>query len=250
MEKISIKNSYKEKLAGIFYKHSGSKKLIIVCHGRLTNKDQYFIPELCKKINKSGFNAYRFDFSGNGQSWGKFEECTITKDVKDIKSVVKFFKGKNYEVYCLIGHSMGAVEVLLHQAKYNSAKRIVDIAGLVNQKDMTANNCSKDQIKELNKKGFFKIKHKGKYFNISKKYFCDRLSYGDIRKFVKKIKTPVLVVHGTKDEEIGFNNSKLMIRSLNKKSKMAAIKGAGHFFDYKKHRNEMMRSIIKWLKNE
>ena len=94
MEKLTIKNSSGEKLAGILYPIKNSGKLIIFCHGRLVNKDNPFYAELCGKLSESGFNVYSFDFSGNGESEGKFEECTISKDVEDIKSAVDFFKKK------------------------------------------------------------------------------------------------------------------------------------------------------------
>ena len=249
-KKSTIKNSSGEKLAGIFYPNKNSGKLIIFCHGRLANKDNPFYVEICKKLFESGFNVYRFDFSGNGESEGKFEECTISKDVEDIKSAVDYFKKKNYEIFCIIGHSQGAVEVLLHQAKYDSAKCVVDISGLVDQRDMTTGKYAKEQINEINKKGFTKIKYKGKSFNISKKYFYDRAGYGDIRNEVKKIKAPILVLHGTSDEDINFENGLKMKKILKKKDKFVPVEGAGHFYVNPKHRKRLFGSIADWLEKQ
>ena len=250
MQKITIKNSYGEKLAGAFYPSKNSKNLIIFCHGRLVNKDNPFYIELCEKLFERGFNVYRFDFSGNGESEGNFLNCTITKDIEDINSVVDFFKKKNYEIFCLIGHSQGAVEVLLHQAKYSSAKCVVDISGLVDQRDMTTRKYTKEQINEINKKGFTKIEYEGKQFNISKKYFYDRAGYGDIRNEARKIKAPILVLHGTEDEDVDYSNGLKMKKILKKNDKFIPIRAADHFFKKYKYRQQVINSIIKWLKSQ
>ena len=250
MKKLIIKNSSREKLAGIFYENKNSKKLIIFCHGRLVNKDNPFYIELCEKLFESGFNIYRFDFSGNGESEGDFLKCTITKDIEDIKSAVDYFKKKNYEIFCIIGHSQGAVEALLHQAKYNSADCVVDISGLVDQRDMTTRKYTKEQINEINKAGFTKIEYRGKSFNISKKYFYDRAGYGDIRNKVKKIKVPMLALHGTGDEDINYRNGLKIQKILKKNGKFISIEGASHFYVNPKHRKILFDSIIDWLEKQ
>lgn len=248
MQKLIIKNSKEEKLAGVFYPVKNSKKLIIFCHGRLVTKDNAFYIELCEQLFESGFNVYRFDFSGNGESEGKFEECTVSKDVLDIKSVVDYFKSKGFKIFCLIGHSKGAVEVLLHQSAYNSAKSVVDISGVVDQRDSTIRKYTRERINEINKDGYTTIKYEGKPFKISKKYFYDRAGYGDIRPKVNKIKTPILVLHGTEDEDINYKNGEKMKKILKKKDKFVPIEGAGHFFKERIHREKLIDSIISWLK--
>ena len=249
MKKLNIKNPEGEKLAGIFYPAENSKELVIFCHGRLVTKDDAFYVELCEQLFEAGFNVYRFDFSGNGESDGKFEECTISKDILDIKSVADYFKKKKYEISCLIGHSQGAVEVLLHQSEYNSAKRVIDISGLVDQRDMTTRKYTKAQVDEINNKGFTTIEYGGRSWNIPKKYFYDRAGYGDIRPQVKKIKGPILVFHGTEDEDIDFENGLEMKGILEKKDKFVQIEGASHFYANPKHRKILFDCIVRWLKN-
>ena len=253
-ENFKISNKCGEKLFGIMHKavsptKQNSKQLVIVCHGRLTNKDMYFIPELCEQIAANGFNAFRFDFAGNGESQGKFEESTVTKAIEDIKAVVDNFTENGFEIFCLIGHSLGAVEVLLYQAKHGSASKLVSIGATVNQAEQTLAKFSEKEKKELDKNGFFTITKYGKKFNVSRKYFYDRLNYGDIKNKIKDIKVPVLIIHGTIDTDVDVRNAKLLSGTLTK-SKLCLIVGAGHFFEQKNHEQELIGTIIGWLKNK
>ncbi|MBN1156625.1 alpha/beta hydrolase [Candidatus Woesearchaeota archaeon] len=236
---VEIINSKGEKLKGILHK-ADSNRLVIVCHGFNCTKETAFIPQLCNELAKNGFNAFRFDFAGNRESEGRFEDATISKEIKDIKSVSDYFSN-DYEVFCLIGHSKGAVEVLLNQAKYKTARNVVDIAGVVNQEQQTSTKYSGQQIKELKVKGYFTYNG----LKISKEYYDDRLGYGDIRKEVKKIKVPVLVVHGTEDDDVPFENGKLMAEALRCDFKI--IKGADHFF--RKYEKKLITSIIDFLRH-
>ena len=250
MQKLTVKNPCKEKLTGIFYPVNNSKKLIIFCHGRLVNKDNSFYVELCEQLFESGFNVCRFDFSGNGESEGDFLECTITKDVEDIKSVADFFKKKKFKIFCIIGHSQGAVEALLHQSKYNSAECVVDISGLIDQRDKTIRKYSNAQINEINRKGFTVIKYGGRKWKISKEYFYDRAGYGDIRNKIKKIKVPILALHGAEDEDINYSNGLKIQKILKKKDKFVSVEGAGHFYVNPKHRKILINSVLDWLEKQ
>ncbi|GEM_PF-1335373 len=244
MKKIRIPNNQHEMLQGILHEAS-SKKLALLCHGRLCTKDEHFLPGLAKALAKSGINAFRFDFSGNGQSGGKFEDATITKEISEIQCVAEYFAKDGYEIYSIIGHSKGAVDALLFQAKYGTAKSAVDIAGLANQEFETTKKYTKTQITELGKKGFFTIKYGAKTFKISKDYFDDRFGYGDIRAEVSKISAPTLIIHGTNDLDTPPASSKA-IHSAITKSKLALIEGAGHFFAGK-YEKRLIAEIVSWL---
>lgn len=248
MQKLEITNSFGEKLAGMFESSDGSKKLVILCHGRLCTKDKFFLPALSKALSENGFACFRFDFSGNGESQGSFEESTITKEISDIKAVADYFSKKRFTIHSIIGHSKGGVDALLFQVKHAKALSIVSIGALVNQEYETSKKYSKAQVKELQTNGFFEVKSNGKKFRVSRQYYFDRLKYGDISYGLKKISVPVLVVHGTKDKDTDFKNASLLYKALGSKSKLLAVNGAGHYFDKSVHRKALVDNVADWLK--
>ncbi len=48
------------------------------------------IRHICSELAEENFMALRFDFSGNGQSEGKFAESTYSKQVAEIETAAAF----------------------------------------------------------------------------------------------------------------------------------------------------------------
>ncbi|XP_076909517.1 uncharacterized protein LOC143566800 [Bidens hawaiensis] len=105
-EKIVIKNNCREKLVGLLHE-TGSKEIVIVCHGFQGTKEYSMMAELCIALEKQGISAFRFDFSGNGESEGSFEFGNYRKEVDDLKAVIRHFTEANRAVSAIIRHSKG-----------------------------------------------------------------------------------------------------------------------------------------------
>lgn len=68
MERVIFKNSKKLTLVGNLYP-TDNDSIIIMCHGFTSNKySKGRFERLTKVLNKSGFSALAFDFSGCGES--------------------------------------------------------------------------------------------------------------------------------------------------------------------------------------
>ena len=92
-KEVFFLNRQNEKLAGVLHlPDKKTKKAAIVCHGFGSSKNALWIPKLCSMLAKSGFNALRFDFAGNGCSEGDFCESNCEKEKQDLKFAIKFMK--------------------------------------------------------------------------------------------------------------------------------------------------------------
>ncbi|KAL6221977.1 hypothetical protein ACLB2K_005369 [Fragaria x ananassa] len=65
-EKIVIANKHGEKLVGLLHE-TGSKELVILCHGARSHKGDNIMTKLALALEKEGISAFRFDFAGNGR---------------------------------------------------------------------------------------------------------------------------------------------------------------------------------------
>ncbi|KAF5176735.1 Alpha/beta-Hydrolases superfamily protein [Thalictrum thalictroides] len=65
VERITLKNNYGENLVGLLHE-TGSKELVILCHGFRSSKESAVMAGLADAISKEGISVFRFDFAGNG----------------------------------------------------------------------------------------------------------------------------------------------------------------------------------------
>ncbi|ERN16449.1 hypothetical protein AMTR_s00052p00196310 [Amborella trichopoda] len=70
--------------------------------------DDSTIKALTTALTREGISAFRFDFSGNGESEGSFQYGNYWKEVEDLRSVVEYFSGAQRKTRAIIGHSKGS----------------------------------------------------------------------------------------------------------------------------------------------
>jgi len=64
--------------------NTGSNKIVVLCHGFIATKSDSLILDLASALTKKGISAFRFDFSGNGESEGQFEYGNYRKEADDL----------------------------------------------------------------------------------------------------------------------------------------------------------------------
>ena len=127
-----IQNKNGEKLDYTFHcGNAESKHIVVLGHGVTGNKDRPFLVALSQSLEAEGFNVLRFSFAGNGDSEGRFEDSTITKEVEDLGSVLDALNG--YTI-CYAGHSMGGAVGVLRASTDTRIQQLISLAGMVRYK--------------------------------------------------------------------------------------------------------------------
>nr|GMD45930.1 putative esterase [Ipomoea batatas] len=120
-KKVVVVNNHGEKLVGILHE-TGSKELVIVCHGFKSSKDRIPMVNLAAAFEKGGISAFRFDFAGNGESEGSFQYGNYHREADDLHTVVEHFRQNGRFITAIIGHSKGGNAVLLYASKYRDIR--------------------------------------------------------------------------------------------------------------------------------
>jgi alpha/beta superfamily hydrolase len=244
---LSILNKEKEKLAGILHKSSG-KRLVIVCHGHTGNKDRPVPKSICQVLQKTGWNAFRFDFSGNGKSQGRFEDSTFSKEAQDLRSVIDHFHKKGCGPIGIIGHSMGAAVCVLEAARDRRIGLVVSISSPAHLSESFSELLAHSRTRK--RKGEIQLYREGtnEWLTISKA-FLDDLKRNKPLESVKRIRVPILFVHGTKDESVPIMHSEELFINANVPKELALIHGADHCFTGKKHLKALLKEIREWAES-
>ena len=73
---------------------------------------------LARELAEAGYSVFRFDYRGEGESYGSFEEFDISSRLEDIELAINEFKKKAViKNICLLGLRLGAVFSLITASK-------------------------------------------------------------------------------------------------------------------------------------
>ncbi len=244
-EEIRIENRRGEKLAGILHKAKG-KKLMIVCHGAAATKSYPLIVSLCETLIEKDINAFRFDFSGCGDSQGAFIEKTYTNEVDDLEAVIDYFYNLGYDVG-IIGHSQGGSICLIEASNDDRVELVVSVA---------ARGYTKHYIDKLDKKTQKTLKEGGnaywfeselgQQFPFRLSFIEDVMKY-DIVELIKNMGCPILFMQGDNDTIREAKETDEMFENANDPKEKSIIKGADHFFSKKTEQTKVTKAAIKFI---
>lgn len=213
-KEINIKNLYNETLYGFEdapEQEQPNYPAIIFAHGFYGNRDERgmfarFADALCAK----GFLAYRFDFSGCGQSEGDYSKTTLTKLAEDIHVILNFVRTRsivNSNKIGLVGFSLGATAVLA--LRPSDVQCFALIGSVAHPYEL---------LQVLFGEGFHpaavssRVTSGGERVVVEPQFWADFQRY-DIVKQMSKLKVPTLFLHGELDDVVPLRESQVLFEA-------------------------------------
>lgn len=263
---------YKTHFFGQYWKALNTKAVIVLAHGMGGHSSRY-TPFVIPKLIESNFSVVAFDHFGHGKTTGKRGHCPSYEAVLDsisatIEKAKSFFPNKPIFLY---GHSMGGNAVVNYPLrKKNELKGIIAsspflklafqppswklILGRLMQKiapSITLNNeLDTEHIshieKEVEKYQDDPLVHNRISSNFS-------ISFIEAGKWAienaEKLKTPMLLVHGTGDKITDHKSSKQFAEKSIKAS-LKLYEDGFHELHNDFCKEEVLTDIIKWINSQ
>ena len=233
-----IRNQSGEKLDYAFHRgNAASKRIAVLGHGVTGNKDRPLVTALAHALAAEGFNALRFSYAGNGDSEGRFEDATISKEVEDLGAVLDALDG--YAV-CYAGHSMGGAVGALRASEDARIRALISLAGMVDTKGFA-------------QREFGDVTPGAGYMwddpecPLSQAYVDDLTAIGTVVDRATRISAPWLLVHGTEDDVVPIEDSQAIFERANEPKELAVLQGADHVFSGDAT-PAAIRAVLAWIK--
>lgn len=253
MKKITFPSLDGTKLCGVWHILANkTQKAIVLAHGITADKDESgtFI-ELAELLKDNGFAVFRFDFRGSGESGGKSVDMTIKGEMDDLAGAVDEVKKKGYAHIGLLGASFGGAVAILYSSKHQGELKCLCLWNPVLDYDHCFLNAITDWVKD-------KVGHMRKDFEEkgwttlgSAKFAIGKQLFDEMEKLypyleLKKIKIPVVILHGTEDKHVPYEDSKQYSEGV---AELVTITGASHGFHEKgRIQQEAFRSTLAFFK--
>ncbi|KAL1188060.1 hypothetical protein V5N11_009902 [Cardamine amara subsp. amara] len=244
--KIVIANRRNEKLVGLLHE-TGSREVVVLCHGFRSNKDNTILKNMTAALEKEGISAFRFDFSGNGESEGNFYYGNFNNEADDdLHMVIQYLcNTMNRVVPVILGHSKGGDVVLLYASKYGDTIRsVVNISGRFDLKKGI--RLGDDYMEKIREQGFIDAKEGKSCFRVTEESLMDRLNT-DMHEACLKIgrKCKVLTVHGSDDTVVPVEDAKEFAKIIPNHN-LEIVQGANH--GYTKHQKQLVSTAMEFIK--
>lgn len=247
-KRVIIQNKYKENLVGILHE-TGSKEVVIVCHGYRSCKDRIPMVNLAAAFANEGISAFRFDFAGNGDSEGSFQYGNYYREVDDLRSVMQYFEQEKRPVTAIIGHSKGGNVVLFYASRFKDVNNVVNISGRFDLRRGIEGRLGKDYLKRIKQYGFIDVANrKGNIeYRVTEESLMDRLTTNTSAACQLIPQTcRVLTIHGSGDKIVPTEDAMAFARHIFN-HKLHIIEGADH--EYTSHQNELSSVVLNFVQS-
>lgn len=242
---IIFKNTRERELSGVLHLPEKQKPpVVIICHGFQRTKSQKKYIKMARLLREEGILVFRFDFEGCGDSEGDPVELTIANEVSDLETALKTVLKEcdvDSERVAFIGDSVGAVVASLGAEKVN-VKTVVCWSPAFNQKNLLKGWYSSEERKVIEKEGVIYKKEK----EIGKDYYLENKNK-DYSSVFSKLHFPILIIHGTKDEDVPIEYFKKITGKYSNIT-LKPLRGANHKVDDVLLQEKLVDITARWLK--
>jgi putative redox protein len=248
-EQIHFNNHLGEKLAAtLHFPKSPNGVGVVLGHCFTCSRHTGILRQLAGELSREGFVALRFDFSGNGQSQGTFDESTYSKQITEMQTAVDIIADRGAKWIGLAGHSMGGLIAFLTAAQTDSVKAVSALASRLTG-IRAIDFLSREQRVALKRTGEVFFSSRGRSLKLTEKFFADSGSFDPID-LLKAFKKPMMVVHGDMDEIIPVEEA-YRVRDLSRgRVDLEIVPDADHMFSREEDRIDISRSVAGWFKEQ
>jgi len=232
-----IKNTCGERLDYTFHPGTADEHIVVLGHGVTGNKDRPFLIALAKGLAAAGIPVLRFSFAGNGDSEGRFEEATVSKEVEDLGAVLSALEDRTV---CFVGHSMGGAVGVLRASQDARIRYLISLAGMVD----TRGFAHREFADVTPDKGCM---WEEPTCPLSQAYIDDMNQIDTVVAKASQITVPWLLVHGTEDDVVPIQDSRDIFTRANEPKQLVEIPGADHVFSGDAT-SQMVEKVVSWVR--
>lgn len=248
IKQISITNRSGHTLRGILNLpdaclEGGKAPVVMNLHGFGGNKCGYknLHVQQARALEKNGVAFVRFDFYGNGESDGEFEDMTFTGLMEDAEDIFNWVKGQDWtdeEQIILMGHSMGGYVASTMAPKLNPAKLILQAPGAA----MWIGGL--ERVQAMEEKGIFSADVEGLCFSTT---FNKTMHPYEPFASAKGYEGPVLLLKGSEDQMVYEEICQKYLDVYGDKCTFVLVEGGNHNFTSIPTRKVVEDAILRFV---
>ena len=217
----------------------------VFAHCFTCNRNYKFIRHISRALAQRGLAVLRLDFTGLGESGGRFEDTNFSSNVEDVLAAARFLEtGHRAAPGLLIGHSLGGTAALAAAPRLPSVRAVVTV------------NAPSDPSHVLDRLGALdaEIAHRrhaeveigGVSYRITPQ-LVDDLRGAQVTQAIGALDAGLLVLHAPDDRTADFGHAERIFAAARHPKSLVALPGADHLLSREQDARYAAELIAAWL---
>ncbi len=234
-------------LSGVLHRPvERAKGSVLLAHCFTCSKDIHTMTRLASALSDAGFAAFRFDFTGRGESDGDFAKKTLSGNVSDVVRAATTLIEMGFGPCGLIGHSLGGAAAILAANKLKTVRSLVTIGAPSNANHVR--HLFADSEAELLRDGRAEVRIGGRTFDLEASFVHD-LETHDVLEAVASLDRPYLVVHADDDTTVPITEAEALFAAAKGHKSFVRYPDGGHLFGDRQHADRMTSDVVDWFES-
>ena len=225
-EKVTFKGALGHDISALVDQPTqGAGSWALFAHGFSIGKDFKPLRTISRTLVDEGMGMVRFDFTGLGQSGGKFEDTNFSTNVGDLLAAAAWMDENCHAPTLLIGHSFGGTAALKAADEISACKAVATIGSPADTSHIIHQFA--DKIEEIVEDGEAKVMLAGRPFVI-KEHFLEDVKNHDIMAEIGDLDRALMVMHSPQDRVVSIDNAGHIFKAARHPKSFVTLDGADH----------------------
>lgn len=222
---------------------------LFFCHGFTASRIEphFMYVKIARVLAEMGIACIRFDFTGSGESDGRFQDMTIMTEVADLEAVIAWASTQeriDASRKNLLGFSKGSAVSILAAARHpREYSNLLLISPAANILDIYTREISGDKVQEYLEKGLVDVAG-----NLLSKQAIDVMTNINIYTEAMKVTAQALLVHGTMDNVVPPFTSIKLAEIWAGHSELALISGSDHWYSSADLESKLINALTDYAR--
>ncbi len=244
-EEITFVGGSQATLTGVLHRPpERAKGSILLAHCFTCSKDIHTMTRLATSLTEAGYAAFRFDFTGRGESDGDFAKKTLSGNVSDVVRAATTLIEMGFGPCGIIGHSLGGAAVVLAADRLKTLRSIVTV-GAPSDANHVRHLFADDEAALL-RDGRAEVTIGGRTFELESGFVHDLASH-DVIDAAAALGRPYLTVHAEDDTVVPITEGENLHNAAADPKRFLRYEQGGHLFANRDHAQRLADDIVAWF---
>jgi len=202
--------------------------LLTVCHGFTGSKEGrgktldmgLYLGELL------GISVLVFDFAGNGQSQGRFEDLTLSRQIGDLTAALDWGQASGFGPMLTMGRSFGGTTALCQAASDARVAGVCTWAAAADLKNLFQGFADHKTLDH----DLVRLEGDGGELMIGQAFFQDLANHDPCSAAAGISPRPLLLIHGAEDRVVPVSEAHCLFACAGQPKQLVIVPGADHQF--------------------